>query len=143
MGYRPNVIGRSLATQHTQTIGIVVTAVADPFVSEVVAGVEDVAQAQGYAVFLANSHANSDREISVVRSLGERRVDGVLVMASRVGALYLPLLNELDVPLVLIDNQHPDDFGYSISIDDRGGARLAVRHLIELGHRRIAYIGDQ
>ena len=143
MGYRPNVIGRSLATQHTQTIGIVVTTVADPFVSEVVAGVEDVAQAEGYAVFLANSNANSDREISVVRSFGERRVDGVLVMASRVGALYLPLLNELDVPLVLIDNQHPDDFGYSISIDDRGGARLAVRHLIELGHRRIAYIGDQ
>lgn len=119
------------------------TTVADPFVSEGIAGVEDVAQAKGYAVFLANSNANPDREISFVRSFGERRVDGVLVMASRVGALYLPLLNELDVPLVLIDNQHPGDFGYSISTDDRGGARLAVRHLIELGHSRIGYIGDQ
>ena len=74
MGYRPNVIGRSLATQRTQTIGIVVTTVADPFVSEVVAGVEDVAQAEGYAVFLANSNANSDREISVVRCV--RRTAG-------------------------------------------------------------------
>lgn len=143
MGYRPNVIGRSLATKQTRTIGIVVTTVADPFVSDVVAAVEDLAQRDGYAVFLANSNAEPEREIKVVRSFGERRVDGVVVMASRVGALYLPLLRELNVPIVLIDNQHPGDFAHSISIDDRGGARLAVKHLIDLGHRRIAYIGDR
>jgi DNA-binding LacI/PurR family transcriptional regulator len=143
MGYRPNSIGRSLATRRTYTIGVVVTTVADPFVSEVTAGVEEVAHTRGYAVFLANSNAEPDREISVVRSFQDRRVDGVLVMASRVGALYMPLLAELNVPIVLIDNQHPEEFAHSICIDDRQGARLAVKHLLELGHRRIAYIGDR
>jgi DNA-binding LacI/PurR family transcriptional regulator len=143
MGYRPNVVGRSLATRRTKTLGIVVTTVADPFVAEVIAGVEDVAQRDGYAVYLANSNADPEREISAVRSFGERRVDGVLVMASRVGSMYMPLLHELHVPIVLIDNQHPGEFAYSISIDDRAGARLAVGHLVKLGHGRIAYIGDR
>ncbi|HMF75871.1 MAG TPA: LacI family DNA-binding transcriptional regulator [Bryobacteraceae bacterium] len=143
VGYRPNSIGRSLATRHTNTVGVVVTTVADPFVAEVVAGIEAVLHDEGYAVFLANSNAIPEREVSVVRSFHERRVDGVLVMASRVGSLYKPLLQELDVPIVLIDNQYPGGFAHSISIDDRGGARLAVRHLIGLGHRRIAYLGDQ
>ncbi|MEX2262910.1 MAG: LacI family DNA-binding transcriptional regulator [Bryobacteraceae bacterium] len=143
MGYRPNSIGRSLVTRRTDTIGVVVTTVADPFVAEVVAGVEEVAHNRGYAVFLANSNAQPEREISVVRSFHDRRVDGVLVMASRVGSLYLPLLEELNVPIVLVDNQYPGEFAHAISIDDRGGARMAVRHLIELGHRRIGYVADQ
>lgn len=143
MGYRPNSIGRSLATRRTDTIGVVVTTVADPFVSEVITGVEEVAHNRGYAVFLANSNAEPQREISVVRSFQERRVDGVMVMASRVGSLYMPLLEELNVPIVLIDNQHPGEFAHSICIDDRGGARMAIRHLIDFGHRRIGYIGDR
>jgi DNA-binding LacI/PurR family transcriptional regulator len=143
MGYRPNSIGRSLVTQRTATIGVVVTTVADPFISEVISGVEDVAHRRGYAVFLANSNAEPEREIAVVRSFHDRRVDGVLVMASRVGALYLPLLEELNVPIVLVDNQGPGEFAHSIGIDDFGGAQIAVRHLIDLGHRRIAYIGDR
>jgi DNA-binding LacI/PurR family transcriptional regulator len=117
--------------------------VADPFVAEVVAAVEDVARQENYAVFLANSNAKPEQEINAVRSFRERRVDAVVVMASRVGAMYLPLLEELNVPIVLIDNQHPGEFAHSISIDDREGAQHAVRHLIELGHKRIAYIGDR
>ncbi len=142
-GYRPNTIGRSLATSRTRTIGFVVTTVADPFVAEVAAGIEDVARQRGYAVFLANSNADPDREVAVVRSFQERRVDGVIVMASRVGGLYMPLLAELDVPIMLVDNQHPGGFAHSISIDDRGGARLMTSHLAALGHKRIAYVGDR
>jgi DNA-binding LacI/PurR family transcriptional regulator len=142
-GYRPNTIGRSLATNRTQTIGFVVTTVADPFVAEVTAGIEDVARQRGYAVFLANSNADPEREVAVVRSFQDRRVDGVIVMASRVGQLYMPLLSELDVPIMLVDNQHPGEFAHAISIDDRGGARLVTSHLAGLGHRRIAYIGDR
>jgi DNA-binding LacI/PurR family transcriptional regulator len=142
-GYRPNSIGRSLATKRTRTIGFVVTTVADPFVAEVAAGIEDVARQHDYAVFLANSNADPDREVAVVRSFQDRRVDGVIVMASRVGGLYMPLLAELECPIMLVDNQHPGEYAHSISIDDRGGARLVTSHLAALGHRRIAYIGDR
>src|SRR5688572_10816453 len=111
-GYRPNTIGRSLATSRTRTIGFVVTTVADPFVAEVAAGIEDVARQNGYAVFLANSNADPEREVAVVRSFQDRRVDGVIVMASRVGGLYMPLLADLQVPIMLVDNQYPGKFAH-------------------------------
>src|SRR5947208_12890522 len=108
MGYRPSAIGRSLATRKTNMIGVVVTTIADPFIADVVRGIEDTANEFGYSVFLANSNANPDREIQVVHSFHERRVDGILVAASRVGALYVPLLSRLSVPIVLLYNQSPD-----------------------------------
>jgi DNA-binding LacI/PurR family transcriptional regulator len=79
----------------------------------------------------------------VVQSFAERRVDGIVVTSSRVGALYLPLLSEMRVPIVLVNNQHPGAFVHSVSIANVAGSRDAANHLIELGHRRIAYLGDQ
>jgi DNA-binding LacI/PurR family transcriptional regulator len=143
MGYRPSAVARSLVTRRTQTIGVVVTHISDPFVAGVVGGIEDVANQYGYSVFLANSNANPEREVKVVQSFHERRVDGIVVTASRVGALYIPMLAEMKVPIVLIDNQHPGDFVHSVMIDNIKASRLATQHLIGLGHRRIAYLGDQ
>ncbi len=146
LGYRPSAIARSLATKKTKTIGVVVTSIADPFIADVISGVEEAANDHGYSVFLANSNANPEREVKVVHSFHERRVDGILVTASRVGALYVPLLSELKVPIVLINNQHPDEtdkFIYSVTIDNIKASLEVMRHLIGLGHRRIAYIGDR
>ncbi len=143
MGYQPNAVARGLVTRKTGTIGVVVTTIADPFIAEVVSGIEEVANDHGYSVFLANSNADPAREIKVVQSFQERRVDGILVAASRVGALYVPLLSRLSVPIVLINNQHPDEFVHSVVIDNFPASVKAVQHLIELGHRRIAYMGDQ
>jgi DNA-binding LacI/PurR family transcriptional regulator len=78
-----------------------------------------------------------------VQSFAERRVDGIIVTSSRVGALYLPLLSEMRVPIVLVNDQHPGEFVHSVMIGNLEGTRSLTRHLIELGHRRIAYIGDQ
>jgi DNA-binding LacI/PurR family transcriptional regulator len=146
LGYRPSAIARSLATKRTKTIGVVVTSIADPFIADVISGVEEAANDHGYSVFLANSNANPDREVRVVHSFHERRVDGILVTASRVGALYVPLLSQLKVPIVLINNQHPDEtdqFIYSVTIDNIKASTEVMRHLIGLGHKRIAYIGDR
>jgi DNA-binding LacI/PurR family transcriptional regulator len=142
-GYTVSAVARSLVTRRTNTIGVVVTSIADPFVGEVVGGVEEFAVARQYSVILATCHADPDRELRAVRSLQERRVDGILVAASRVGALYLPVLQDLNTPLVLINNQYPGEFGYHVSIDNPSGARQITNHLIGLGHRRIAYIGDR
>ncbi|MFY9558356.1 MAG: LacI family DNA-binding transcriptional regulator [Blastocatellia bacterium] len=142
-GYRPSEVARSLVNRRTKTIGVVVTRIADPFIAEVVSGIEEVANDHGYSVFLANSNAHPDREVKVVHSFHERRVDGILVTASRVGALYMPLLAEMRVPTVLINNQHPGEFVHSVMIDNPSASRQAAEHLIQLGHRRIAYIGDR
>ena len=68
-------------------------------------------------------------------------MDGILVTSSRVGEEYLPLLSLMKVPIVLLNNQRPGDYDYSVTIDNLGSARRAVEHLLHLGHRRIAYIG--
>ncbi|MGH9640638.1 MAG: LacI family DNA-binding transcriptional regulator, partial [Bryobacteraceae bacterium] len=142
-GYSASEVARSLVTQKTHAIGVVVTSIADPFNGEVVAGIEETANRRGYSVILASSQTDPEREIAVVRSFRERRLDGILVASSRVGALYGPLLSELKIPVVLINNQHPGEFAHSVTIDNVHGAYLAVRHLIELGHRKIAYVGDR
>jgi DNA-binding LacI/PurR family transcriptional regulator len=142
-GYRASAVARGLVTKRTRTIGLVVTTVADPFASEVVSGIEQAANDHGYSVFLADSNADPDREKKVVQSFAERRVDGIVVTSSRVGALYLPLLSEMMVPIILVNNQHPGEFVHSVMIRNVEGSRAASAHLIQLGHRRIAYIGDE
>ena len=142
-GYRASAVARGLVTRRTRTIGLVVTTVADPFTSEVVTGIEQTANDHGYCVFLADSNADPDRERKIVQSFAEQRVDGIIVTSSRVGALYLPLLSEMMVPIVLVNDQHPGAFVHSVMICNQEGSRAVADHLVGLGHRRIAYIGDQ
>ena len=142
-GYTASAVARSLVTRKTQAIGVVVTSIADPFNGEVVAGIEEVANHEGYSVVLATSQADPQRELTVVRSFRERRVDGILVASSRLGAQYQELFDELEAPIVLLNNQHPSELAHSVSIDNMDGGYQATAHLISLGHRDIAYIGDE
>jgi DNA-binding LacI/PurR family transcriptional regulator len=117
-----------------------VTTIEDPFVAQVVRGIEYVAADHGYRVFLATSHNDPTRELNVVTALREWRVDGVIVAASRVGSLYVPVLQQIGVPIVLINNQHLGTFIHTIAVDDAAGAKLATSHLISLGHRVIGHL---
>ena len=140
--FRVSAVGRSLATGRTNSIGVVVTSIADPFTAEVVNGIEDKANARGYSVILATSRADPDREIKVVRSFEERRVDGILVMSSHVGSLYTPLLRDMRIPIVLINSRPCVESVCSVAIDNLVASEAATRFLIQLGHRKIGYIGD-
>ena len=91
-GYTPSAVARSLATQKTRTIGVVVTEMTDPFHHEIISGLDEVASANGYSVIIATSQADPTREIRVVRSFNERRVDAIVVMSSRVGVRYMSVL---------------------------------------------------
>ncbi|MEA3334834.1 MAG: LacI family DNA-binding transcriptional regulator [Chloroflexota bacterium] len=142
MGYRPSAVAQSLVTQRTRTIGVVVTTIADPFVVNIVNGIENAAHEAGYSVFLSSSHKKPERELAVVETFYERRVDAVIVSASRVGNLYSQLPEQFQVPIVLINNQAEGEYIYTVASDDIQGAALGVRHLLDLGHRRIAFIGS-
>ena len=141
LGYAPNAIARGLVTQRTHAIGVIVTTIADPFVAEVVRGIEAVAGDERYRVVLGNSHSDPNREVNLVKAMREWRVDGVIVASSRVGGLYLPLLKQIRVPVVLINNQHKGRYIHSVGIDNVEGGLLATRHLLSLEHRVIAYLG--
>ena len=83
LGYRPSSIARGLVTNHTGTLGLVVPDNANPFFSEFARGVEHVAYAEGYNVFLCNTEENGDRERTVIHSLEEKRVDGLILCSAR------------------------------------------------------------
>lgn len=142
MGYSPDALARSLVVGRTLTIGVVVTAITDPFIAEFVQRIENQAQDLGYSVILASSSSEPEREIAAVEMLHSKRVDAVIVISSRIGGMYGELLDRLGVPVVLV-NSHSEQTGpytFSVSMDNRHGGSLATQHLIELGHRRIAYI---
>jgi DNA-binding LacI/PurR family transcriptional regulator len=142
MGYSPDAQARSLVMGRTQTVGLVITTITDPFIAEIVQAVESTALDHGYSVILSSSDARPEREIAAVEMLRSKRVDGVIVTSSRVGALYQEHLDRLGVPVVLINShsQQQGPYTFAVSVDNRHGAWLATRHLLELGHRRVAYV---
>jgi LacI family transcriptional regulator len=143
MNYVPNAIAQSLQNQRTDTVGVVVTSIADPFFAEVVEGIEKVANKAKLSVLLNASHRDFGQEIAAIESFYRRRVDGILVADSRIGKHHSKQLTQIAVPTVFINSQasdQPESF-HAITVDDYLGARLAVEHLISLGHTKIGYIG--
>ena len=143
MGYTPNAIAQSLQTRQTSTIGLVVTSIADPFWGDVMKGVEEVARAAGFSVFLTASHNDPDQEMAIIETLRRRRVDGILIAATRIASNNNKRLDSFRVPTVLINSQAESETTllHWVSVDDLRGAQLAVEHLLQLGHRSIGYLG--
>ena len=143
LGYVPNTAARGLKTNRSGVLGVIVRRIVDPFFSEVLHGIEDVIQAEGYSLFLAASNRDIQREKAIIRTMSEHRVDGVIICFTEVGEEHQQQLKQLGVTSVLINNQashspSPNAVGH----DDIYGCRLITRHLIELGHKRVAYVGN-
>ena len=139
MGYTPSLAARSLVTRQTNTVGLVISCITDLFIGELVMGVEQAARDYGYSVFLISSYRDPGREEEAVRSLHERRTDGIIVTGSQIDEGYLAWRSRFPQPIVLINCPR---YPYSISTDNLAGARRAADHLVEMGHRRIAYVGN-
>jgi DNA-binding LacI/PurR family transcriptional regulator len=142
MGYVPSAAARSLKTASSRALGVVVTNIADPFLGEVVRGIEDASLEAGYSLFLAASHRDSAREKAILRALAERRAEGAIICSSQVSAVDLRELEQFGVPVVLVNNQVAGQFAHGIYHDDIWGGQEIVRHLLSLGHRRLAYLGN-
>lgn len=143
MGYTPNAIARSLQNQQTNTIGLVVTSISDPFFADVMKGVEEVAKATDFSVVLSAAHNDPDQEMGIIETFHRRRVDGILVASSRISSFHGERLHSIQIPTVLINSQVDSQQKslHWVAVDDQIGARLAVDHLLLLGHRSIGYIG--
>lgn len=142
MGYYPSAAARSLKTKRSQALGVVVSSIEDPFFGEILQGIDDVAQENGYSLFIAAAQHNPDREQGIVQTLVEHRVDGVIICSTPFSTKQGKHLQEYGVPITVINNQAAEDYWYSIYHDDVNGSRQITRHLIDLGHKRIAYLGN-
>lgn len=142
LGYRPSAAARSLKTNRTQVLGVIVSNIADPYFSELLYGVEECAQEKGYSLFIASSRHDPIRERKIVQTMMEQRTDGVIICSSSFSTEQGRQLLDHGFPVVVINNQAADNFHFSIYHDDIDGSRKVTRHLIDLGHRRIGYMGN-
>lgn len=140
LGYHPNALARSMVTRQTQTIGLIISDIANPFFPEVVRGIEDTAHQKGFTVILCNSDENSEKERTYIDVLMAKRVDGLIVASTAANAQHLLQLKERNLPLVLLDRSFGEGNVDTVKVDNTLGAFGAVNHLIELGHRRIGII---
>jgi DNA-binding LacI/PurR family transcriptional regulator len=141
MDYVPSTVAKSLAANKTWTIGMVLATIADPFMGRVVEGVEQAAIEAGFNIFISTSQNDPQREIAVIKVLQQRRVDGVIVIASHLFEQYPRFFGRSKAPIVIINEQKPGETMHFVTVDDVHGARLAVEHLLALGHRRIGFAG--
>lgn len=142
LNYHPSFAARSLKTNRSQALGVIVSHIDDPFFSEILQGIDDIAQASGYSMFIAASQQDADRENAIVQTMREHRVDGVILCSPGFTPEQNFQLYSYDIPIVAINNQSNVDYQFSIYHDDIDGGRQACEHLISLGHKRIGYLGD-
>lgn len=140
LNYRPNALARSLRQGKTNTIGLVLPDSANPFFAEISRSIEDEAFKRGYSVFLCNTELDPQRELFYVDVLSKNQVDGIIFVAAGDQADSLDFLRGEGMPVVMIDRDLPNVEVDAVLTDHQLGGFLATRHLLELGHKRIACI---
>ncbi len=142
LAFEPNVVARSLKTSRSRTLGFVVPDV-NEFFTQILLGVEEVAESSGYSVIFCHSNGDPRKELSYLRLLRGRRVDGIILAPTGTRHVDLERLVHGHYPLVLVDRTVSGLGIDLVSVDNEPAAFAAVNHLLKLGHRRIAMVaGD-
>lgn len=141
LGYIPNIVARSLKTQKTKTIGILVPDISSGFYPEIVRGAEDVANIYDYNVILCNSDFDSEKEKEYLRVLKEKMVDGVIYMSSSLQDEILDIINELDLKTVLVETNDKEGTLPSVTIDNIKATYEATNYLLNKDLKNIAFAG--
>jgi DNA-binding LacI/PurR family transcriptional regulator len=144
LNFRPNIIGRSLKTARTGTLGVMIPTLANPVFADAVAGIQDAARAAGYAIVITATDYRSDDEVASVHTMLSNRVEGLILTVAE--AENNALLDQLDAEgtrYVLLYNQPCSHPRSTVTVDNIAAGRLVAEHLVALGHRRIGMItGD-
>ncbi|MFE9770085.1 LacI family DNA-binding transcriptional regulator [Streptomyces sp. NPDC005931] len=149
LGYTPNTLARSLVTARTRSIGLAVSALSNPYFTEILQGVEAAALEEGYSLLIADPHDDPRHERKVVQLLHERRVEGLIVAPSAQPGELIAYLGRHRVPAVFLDRviDDPGDGAGprfdQVCAENAEPTAALVAHLAELGHRRIALVAGR
>ena len=141
LGYVPSAVARSLKSNTTRTLGMLIPNSSNPYFAEIVRVVEDRCFGAGYTLVLCNSYDEPRRQSVYLQVLSERRIDGLIVVSTGEDASLAALLRGLKMPVVLVDREIEDPACDLVESAHMHGGLLATRHLVSLGHTRIACIG--
>jgi LacI family transcriptional regulator len=140
LNYRPNELARSLRRGQTKTLGLILPDSANPYFAEIGHAIEATASNLGYNVILCNTHGAEEKEAHYINILRDRQVDGILFVAAGDQAKSISSTLGENFPILLVDRELVGVRTDVIIVDNHQGGLLATRHLLELGHRRIACI---
>ncbi len=138
LSYRPNSLARSLRTRVTRTIGFLIPDIQNPVYAQMIAGAEEAAQAQGYALLLMNS-SSGERRRTFIELLAQDRLDGLIIADATIDDQWIERLQSTGHNFLLVNRRARTKAPYVV-LDDQAGAALAIQHLSDLGHRRIGYL---
>jgi DNA-binding LacI/PurR family transcriptional regulator len=139
-GYTPNAHARNLASRQNRTFGLILSDLSNPFFPDLVKSIQECAITEGYDVMMANTNYDQQRTLVSVRRMLEQRVCGVAVMTSEMDASLIGRMAKREVAMVFLDVGKIGPYVSNIAVNYEKGIRAGVEHLLELGHRRIAYI---
>lgn len=140
IGYLPSAVARSLRRSETKIVGVLVPNVRNPFFAELVVGVEEWCRQAGYSVFLCNSDNDPKHQQSYLRTLLEKRIDGLLLSSAGDTDTLATTFRHASVPVVTVDRLVPGARADRVSVNNQVGAAAAVSHLLDLGHHRIGCV---
>jgi LacI family transcriptional regulator len=140
LGYRPNPIARGLKTKRSYTVGVLIPDITNPLFPPMVRGIEDRLGGGGYTALIANTDNDPERERRDWEAMRDRQVDGIITATARSHHAVIDDMVASNVAVVLVNRRLAGQPIAAAVADDRRGIRLAVEHLVELGHRRIAHV---
>ncbi|MFX4302543.1 substrate-binding domain-containing protein [Alicyclobacillus tolerans] len=140
LGYRPNAVARGLASKRTRTIGVIVPDVSTAFVAEIVRGIEDIANMYNYHIILTNSDADTHREVSLIGTMWEKQVDGILYMTNILNQEHITAFEQAEIPVVLCATEDPEKRIPSVNIDNRKAGSDAANYLEKKSCQNIAIV---
>jgi LacI family transcriptional regulator len=140
LGYRPNRFARGLKTSRSHTIGVLIPDITNPLFPPILRGIEDRLDEAGYTSLIVNTDNDPDRERVSLDAMRARQVDGVIAATARLDRELLVELAEGETPLVLVNRSLEDQSVPAVTVDDRRGIALAVKHVTDLGHKRVGHV---
>lgn len=141
LGFMRNDSARQLRAGRSSTVAYVMLDATNPFFTDVAQGIEDAAVQHDLSVFLCNSDSRPERELAYLQRLQQQRVQGILITPIDPNVSVLDEVSERGTPLVIVDRVREGGRHCSVAVDDVLGGRLAIEHLMDVGHQRIAFVG--
>jgi LacI family transcriptional regulator len=140
LGYRPNPVARSLRTDKTLTVGLVVPDLENPLFPPLVRGAERMLSEEGYSLLVGNTDNEREHAEAVISALADRRVDGLILATAELGSPIAAAVRAEGTPVVLVNRESDDTSIPAIVGDDNVGIGLSVEHLVDLGHQAIGHV---